>query len=193
MSSTAARGDTTTLPEASYQSGKNHYSEPSRRPGRRFVFGHPAHFVAFGFGAGLARYAPGTVGTLVAFPVYYSVQHALPEQLLLAFIAVSFLLGIWVCQITGRNLGVHDHGGMVWDEIVAFMLVLYFIPQHWLWQIAAFVLFRIFDILKPPPIRQFDQRIRNGFGVMLDDMLAAFYALLCLAAWQHVHTWLMAK
>jgi len=176
-----------TLPEA------HHPSEQGRQPERRFVFGHPAHFIAFGFGVGLARYAPGTFGTLVAFPVYYGLQQALPGQFVLACIAVSFVLGIWVCQITGRNLGVHDHGGMVWDEIVAFMLVLYVIPQQWLWQAAAFVLFRFFDIVKPPPIRQLDQRIRNGFGVMLDDLLAAFYTLLCLAAWQHVRTWLITK
>jgi phosphatidylglycerophosphatase A len=139
------------------------------------------------------RFAPGTFGTLVAFPIYYGLRQALPDQFVLACIAVSFLLGVWVCQITGRHLGVHDHGGMVWDEIVAFMLVLYVIPQQLLWQVSAFVLFRIFDILKPPPIRQLDQRITNGFGVMLDDLLAAFYALLCLAAWQRAHAWLMAN
>ena len=182
----------TSAPEATITSSEaQHPSEPARQAGRRFVFAHPAHFIAFGFGVGLARHAPGTFGTLVAFPVYYGLQQALPGQLLLACIAVSFLLGIWVCQITGRDLGVHDHGGMVWDEIVAFMLVLYFVPQNVLWQVAAFVLFRFFDIVKPPPIRQLDRRIRNGFGVMLDDLLAAFYALLCLAAWQHVYNWLM--
>jgi phosphatidylglycerophosphatase A len=167
--------------------------ESRRQPSRRFVFGHPAHFVAFGFGAGLAPYAPGTFGTIVAFPIYYGLRQVLPDQLLLACIVLSFVLGIWVCQITGRNLGVHDHGGMVWDEIAAFMLVLYFVPQQLLWQLSAFVLFRIFDILKPPPIRRLDRNIENGFGVMLDDLLAAFYALLCLAAWQHVYSWLMAK
>jgi phosphatidylglycerophosphatase A len=91
--------------------------------------------------------------------------------------------------VTGRNLGVHDHGGMVWDEIAAFMLVLYFIPPQPMWQAFAFLLFRVFDIVKPPPIRRLDQKIQNGFGVMLDDVLAAFYALLCLAAAQRVYSW----
>lgn len=172
-----------TLSEARRQSG------PRREPGPRFVFGHLAHFVAFGFGIGLIPYGPGTFGTILAFPIYYGLQRVLPEQAVLACIVGSVLLGIWVCQITGRNLGVHDHGGMVWDEIAAFMLVLYFIPQQPLWQAFAFLLFRIFDILKPPPIRRLDLRIQNGFGVMLDDLVAAFYALLCLAAWQRVYTW----
>ena len=182
-----------TLPEAGFRSEQRHDSEPPRRPGGQFVFGHPAHFIAFGFGVGLVPYAPGTFGTIVAFPIYYGLRQALPDQLLLVCIALSFVLGIWVCQITGRHLGVHDHGGMVWDEIAAFMLVLYFVPQQLLWQLAAFLLFRVFDILKPPPIRQLDQRIKSGFGVMLDDLLAAFYALLCLAAWHHVHSWLITK
>ena len=167
-------------------------SDPRRRPGLRFVFGHPAHFVAFGFGIGLIPHAPGTFGTLLAFPIYYGLHSALPDQVLLACIAASVVIGIWACQVTGRNLGVHDHGGMVWDEIAAFMLVLYFIPQQPLWQAFAFLLFRIFDILKPPPIGRLDLRIRNGFGVMLDDLVAAFYALLCLAAWQRIYLWSMS-
>jgi phosphatidylglycerophosphatase A len=166
-------------------------SEVRRRPGPVFVVSNPAHFIAFGFGVGLIPFAPGTFGTILGFPIYWGLQRVLPDQAVLAFIAASFLLGIWVCQVTGRNLGVHDHGGMVWDEIAAFMLVLYFIPQHPLWQAFAFLLFRLFDILKPPPIRRLDQRIQNGFGVMLDDLLAAFYALLCLALWQRFSTWLM--
>ena len=161
----------------------------ARRPTLAFVFSNPAHFLAFGFGVGIVPFAPGTLGTLLGFPLYYGLAAILPDQALLACIALSFVAGIWICGVTGRNLGVHDHGGMVWDEIAAFMLVLFFIPAQPLWQAFAFLLFRLFDILKPPPIRQLDRGIQNGFGVMLDDLVAAFYALLCLAAWQRIHEW----
>ena len=154
----------------------------ARRPTFAFVFSHPAHFLAFGFGVGIAPFAPGTLGTLLGFPLYYGLAALLPDQAVLALIGLAFVAGIWFCEVTGRNLGVHDHGGMVWDEIAAFMLVLYFVPAQPLWQAFAFLLFRLFDILKPPPIRGLDRRIQNGFGVMLDDLVAAFYALLCLAA-----------
>jgi len=160
-----------------------------RQPTLRFVFAHPAHFFAFGFGVGLVPVAPGTLGTVLGFPIYYGLAGIMSQQALLACIAASFIVGIWVCDITGRHLGVHDHGGMVWDEIAAFMLVLFFIPAQPLWQAFAFLLFRLFDILKPPPIRRLDQGIHNGFGVMLDDLVAAFYALLCLAAWQRIYDW----
>jgi phosphatidylglycerophosphatase A len=161
----------------------------ARRPTWRFVFANPAHLVAFGFGVGMVPLGPGTFGTVLAFPVFYVLSESLPDPAVLACIAASFLIGVWVCDITGRHLGVHDHGGMVWDEIAAFMLVLYFVPQQPIWQAYAFLLFRVFDIVKPPPIRRLDQGIRNGFGVMLDDLVAAFYALLCLALWQRAHTW----
>ena len=163
--------------------------ETPRRPTLRFVLANPAHFIAFGFGVGLFPLGPGTLGTVLAFPIYYALAAILPGEALLACIVAAMLIGIWVCQVTGRNLGVHDHGGMVWDEIAAFMLVLYFIPPQPMWQAFAFLLFRVFDIVKPPPIRRLDQMIQNGFGVMLDDVLAAFYALLCLAAAQRVYSW----
>ena len=99
-------------------------------------------------------------------------------------IYVMFFVGIWACALTGRALGAHDHGGMVWDEIVAFLLVLFFTPDNLMWQAFAFLLFRFFDIYKPQPIRYYDKKLRGGFGVMFDDMLAAFYTLLCLAAWK---------
>lgn len=162
--------------------------EARRRPTLRFVLSNPAHFIAFGFGVGLARPGPGTFGTILAFPIFYGLSELMPDRALLACIGASILIGAWVCDVTGRHLGIHDHGGMVWDEIAAFMLVLFFIPPQPLWQAFAFLLFRVFDIVKPPPIRRLDQRIRNGFGVMLDDLVAAFYALLCLAVWQRIHT-----
>lgn len=145
---------------------------------------HPAHFLAFGFGAGLVPVAPGTAGTLLAFPLFWGLAPRLAAGEFLALLAVMFVAGIWACGKTGRALGVADHGGMVWDEVVAFMLVLFFTPDSLYWQAGAFLLFRVFDILKPQPIRYYDRTFKNGFGVMLDDLVAAFYVLLLLALWR---------
>ncbi|MBU2642713.1 MAG: phosphatidylglycerophosphatase A [Gammaproteobacteria bacterium] len=148
------------------------------QPDLKFLFAHPAHLIAFGFGSGLAPKAPGTVGTLLGWPLLWlivAVVPGLPNQLVL--LMASFLLGVWACGQTGRALGVADHGGMVWDEIVAFALVLLFTPAGWIWAGIAFLLFRFFDIVKPWPIRLADRRLKNGFGVMFDDLLAAGYAL----------------
>jgi phosphatidylglycerophosphatase A len=154
------------------------------RPSARFVFSHPAHCIAFGFGIGLIPFAPGTFGTLLALPMHAWLLPRLGDQAYAALLPVMFLVGVWACQVTGRRLGVHDHGGMVWDETVAFLIVLYFTPASPVWQAFAFLLFRLFDIAKPMPIRHFDRTIRNGLGVMFDDLLAAFYTLLCLAGWK---------
>lgn len=154
------------------------------RPDVRFLLAHPAHFIAFGFGAGLARSAPGTVGTLVAFPIFWIVHPRVPDGWFAALLAVLFGVGVWACERTGRDLRVHDHGAMVFDEVVAFLLVLFMLPQEPWWQAAGFVLFRLFDIVKPIPIRYYDRTVRNGFGVMLDDLIAAFYALIVAAAWK---------
>ena len=100
---------------------------------------------------------------------------------MLGLIVMLFALGIWACDVTGRKLGIPDHSSMVWDEIVAFLLVLAIVPRELAWQAAAFVLFRVFDIAKPPPIRYFERRYRGGFGVMFDDIVAAAYTLIVLA------------
>lgn len=142
---------------------------------------HPAHIIALGAGAGLVPVAPGTAGTLLAFPLYWGLANWLASPAVLALITAGFVVGIWACGETGRALGAADHGAMVWDEIVAFALVLVFTPAGWKWQAGAFLLFRFFDIVKPPPIRYFDRKWKNGFGVMFDDLLAALYALLVLA------------
>ena len=151
------------------------------KPGRAFALSHPAHLVAFGFGAGLSPWAPGTIGTLVAWPVGWLLAEAYPPAVLLGVILALFAVGVWACSVTGRRLGVHDHQGMVWDEIVAFLLIAAVLPRSFFWQLAGFVAFRFFDILKPPPIRWFERRYQGGFGVMGDDILAAGYALLVLA------------
>jgi phosphatidylglycerophosphatase A len=151
------------------------------KPSWRFVLGRPAHFIAFGFGAGLAPFAPGTFGTLLALPLFWLFQPHVAPLAFLLLIALLFGLGVWACEMTGRALGVHDHGGMVWDETVAFLLVLFFTPAALLWQAAAFALFRAFDILKPQPIRHFDRTLKSGFGAMFDDLIAALYTLIILA------------
>jgi phosphatidylglycerophosphatase A len=141
----------------------------------------PAHIIALGAGSGLVRGAPGTAGTLAAFPLFALLALFCTPLQQLALIAFGFVLGIWACARTGNALGVADPGAIVWDEIVAFMLVLFFTPAGYAWQAFAFLLFRFFDIVKPPPIAWFDRRWKNGFGVMFDDLLAAFYTLLVLA------------
>ena len=151
------------------------------RPSWRFLLRHPAHFIAFGGGAGLAPRAPGTAGTLLALPLYWLLAPRLAASELLVLVGALFALGVWACDVAGRALGAADHGGMVWDEVVAFLLVLIFIPQTLLWQAAAFLLFRVFDIVKPPPIRYYERTFKSGFGVMLDDVVAAFYTLMVFA------------
>ena len=151
------------------------------RPKASFAFSHPAHVIAFGAGAGLVPYAPGTAGTLLAWPIGWLLGGKLPVLAVLGLIVTLFALGIWACDVTGRKLGIPDHSSMVWDEIVAFLLVLAIVPRELAWQAAAFVLFRVFDIAKPPPIRYFERRYRDGFGVMFDDIVAAAYALIALA------------
>ncbi|HUQ74820.1 MAG TPA: phosphatidylglycerophosphatase A [Burkholderiales bacterium] len=150
-------------------------------PSPAFAFSHPAHVIAFGLGAGLAPRAPGTAGTLVAWPLGWLLGAVLPPLAIVGLLVGLFLLGIWACAVTGRNLGVHDHGAMVWDEIVAFLLILSLLPREFAWQAAGFVLFRAFDIAKPAPIGWFERRFHGGFGVMFDDLLAAGYTLLVLA------------
>ena len=150
-------------------------------PTVRFMLSHPAHCIALGFGTGLAPVAPGTVGTLLAYPLFYVLSMWVNTYEMFGIIAAFFLLGVWACERTGRAMGISDHSGMVWDEVVAMMLILLVIPAEANWWVAAFFLFRIFDVLKPPPIRYFDQTIKGGFGVMFDDILAAFYTLLVLA------------
>ena len=155
-----------------------------KKPSWEFITSRFSHFIAFGGGLGLSRYAPGTIGTLLAFPMYWFFSHYLDPIIFLLLIDLLFILGIYVCSVTGRALGAHDHGGMVWDETVAFLLILFFIPDNWLWQLAAFGLFRFFDIVKPQPIKYYDNKLRGGFGVMFDDLLAAFYTLLTLAVFK---------
>ena len=151
------------------------------RPHPAFVFSHPAHAVAFGFGAGLVPFAPGTVGTALGWGLGWALGGMHPGIFLFT-VAVCFVIGAWACELTGRHLGIADHGAMVWDETVAFLLILAIVPRELAWQAAAFAAFRFFDIAKPPPIRHFERRYGGGFGVMFDDLVAAAYTVLLLAA-----------
>jgi phosphatidylglycerophosphatase A len=155
-------------------------------PTLEFLVRHPAHFIALGFGAGLAPAAPGTVGTLVAIPIAAALRAHFGDGVFVAAIVVFGLIGIWAAQVTGRDLGASDHGAIVWDEVVAFLLVLYFVGDGVLRVAPAFVVFRFFDIAKPPPIRRLERRFRNGFGVMADDVVAAGYTLVVLALGQRL-------
>lgn len=152
------------------------------RPNAEFVFSHPAHFVALGFGSGLSPFAPGTVGTLLAFPLYGALADQLDSLQLFLLLCSLYLLGVWACRKTGEDLGIADHTSMNWDEVVAFMLVLMLTPAGLAWQAFAFFAFRAFDVVKPQPIRHFDRTLKGGFGVMFDDIVAAFYTLLLMAA-----------
>lgn len=149
------------------------------QPNLKLLLSHPAHFCALGFGSGLAKKAPGTFGTLIGMPLFLLIAE-LSFYSQLAIISALFLVGIYFCDKTGKALGVSDHGGIVWDEIVAIMLVLTVTPYQWQCWFAAFLLFRLFDIWKPAPIRQCDAKVKGGFGVMLDDLLAAIYTIISL-------------
>jgi len=155
--------------------------ETMQRPDRSFLFAHPSHFLACGLGSGLSPWAPGTAGTLFAWVMYLLIKPQFSDGAFLVFLAVAFAIGVLACDRTGRDLGVPDHGSIVWDEIVPFWLVLLLTPPSLWWQAAAFLLFRVFDIVKPPPANWIDARMKNGLGVMLDDAVAAGFTVLALA------------
>lgn len=157
---------------------------------RRFVLSHPAHFIALGAGSGLSRFAPGTAGTLWAWAVFLLLQVWLTPFQMGVLIGVSTLVGWWACTLTARHMGVADPGAIVWDEIVAFWLILWLVtPTTFGGELAAFILFRYFDAAKPGPVRWADQLFkgfgwRGGWGIMFDDFVAAFCTLLVMALWR---------
>lgn len=157
-------------------------AEPTRpsRASLRFVWAHPAHALAFGFGAGLSGVAPGTVGTIAAVPLYLLLRGLLGSGSYWALTAALFALGVWACGHTARALEAHDDPGIVWDEIVGYLIAMGFAPTGWEWVMAGFMVFRFFDIIKPWPIKSVDQRLGGGIGIMLDDALAALYSIAAL-------------
>ena len=163
---------------------------PAFKPNARFMLSHPAHAIALGFGAGLSPLAPGTAGTLWAWLAYLVMQPWLTGPQMGWLIVVSTLVGWWACTVTAKNMGVLDPGSIVWDEVVAFWLVLWLImPTSFTGQLVAFGLFRFFDAVKPGPVAWADQHFkgfnaRGGFGILFDDFVAAFCTLLVIALWR---------
>lgn len=160
------------------------------RPGGRFLFSHPAHFIALGAGSGLSPVAPGTVGTLWAWVSFAVLQLYLTHAQMAWVIAAALPLGWWACTVTARNMHSLDPGSIVCDEVLAFWIMLWLIaPAGFGAQCAAFVLFRFFDAVKPGPVAWADSLFhgfgyKGGFGIMLDDLVAAFCALFVIAAWR---------
>jgi len=168
------------------------WKAPEGAPNFAALLRHPVDFISFGFGTGLIYPAPGTWGTLLGIPVFWLLL--LPQSLpiFLAGLAIAFLFGCWCCGVSTRRMGVHDHSGIVWDEVVGFVVTmlptLWFLPNlvsdpaaFALWSAVGFLLFRVFDIIKPWPIRLADRHVEGGFGIMIDDVLAGIEAAAVLA------------
>ncbi|GAB4200984.1 MAG: phosphatidylglycerophosphatase A [Wenzhouxiangellaceae bacterium] len=141
----------------------------------------PAGFLALGFGSGLSPWMPGTAGSLAALPLAYWLK-MLPLWLYFVVLAVTVLIGFWACDVTGKRLGVHDHGAIVWDEFCGLWLTVALVPNQWPWLVLGFFLFRAFDIAKVWPASWFDRKVHNGIGVMLDDLAAGLWGMLVLQA-----------
>ena len=139
----------------------------------------PVHFLAFGFGSGLAPFAPGTFGTLMAIPLYLLMSR-LPLSGYILITLIVCVTGVWICGNSSKKLGVHDHSGIVWDEFAGYFITMIMAPSGWLWIVIGFSLFRLFDIWKPWPISWLDKKVQGGFGIMIDDILAGVFALVCL-------------
>ena len=146
---------------------------------KRLRLSNPIHFLALGFGSGLAAKAPGTFGTIAAIPLYLLMSHlSLPVYLALTLLSV--LVGIYICGKAANDMQVHDHGAIVWDEVAGLLITLIAAPAGWVWILVGFGLFRFFDILKPWPIRWLDAKVHGGLGIMIDDVLAGVFAAICL-------------
>ena len=144
--------------------------------------------LSVGFGSGLSPFAPGTMGTLAAIPPYLLLSR-LELLVFIAVLIIGFIVGVYLCDFTSKALGVHDHGGIVWDEFIGFWITMIAVPEvNWQWILAGFLLFRFFDIVKPWPVKLADKRIQGGFGIMIDDVLAGLYALGCM----HLLYWLVS-
>jgi phosphatidylglycerophosphatase A len=145
----------------------------------RELIKRPVCFLGLGFGSGLAPKAPGTFGTIVAIPIYLLMQN-LSLMSYITLTVIAFLVGIWICQQSADWLEKEDPSAVVWDEIVGYLVTMVAAPQGWQWIAIGFVLFRIFDILKPWPISLADRELHGGFGIMLDDVIAGIMAAGCL-------------
>lgn len=148
-------------------------------PSFKELLGNPDYLFAFGFGSGLAAKAPGTFGTLAAVPIFWLIQD-LHWSFYLSWLCVTFALGVYWCDRASKKMGVHDHGGIVWDEFVGYWITMFMAPKGWIWMLIGFVAFRFFDIVKPWPINWLDKKVKGGFGIMIDDVIAGIYALIVL-------------
>ena len=155
-------------------------------PSRPRPFRRPVQFLAFGFGSGLAPRAPGTAGTLVAVPLYWLIADW-SLAWYSVFLVAATIAGIWICGAASRELKVHDHPGIVWDEFVGYWITMWAVPAEWVWMLAGFVVFRVFDIVKPWPISHLDRTVKGGFGIMIDDIIAGIMACVTL----HVALWIL--
>ncbi|GAB6050986.1 hypothetical protein JCM16106_18370 [Hydrogenophilus islandicus] len=155
-----------------------------REPAYRLLL-HPVHFLTLGFGSGLARWAPGTVGTLAGWFLWPLLRHQMGDLTLVAWLVAATLFGLWACGVTARALGDDDPGAVVWDEIVALWWVLLLLPERFDLQLVAVLLFRLFDIAKPWPIGAVERRFSGGVGIMIDDLVAAAMTLLVVATARH--------
>jgi len=155
-------------------------TEQARVPAKLLL--NPIHLLSLGFGSGLSPKMPGTMGTVVGVGLYLllPMQYLTDWKIYLGIIVFTFLIGIYLCGYTAKTLNVHDHPGIVWDEIVGYFITMFMVPKEWLWILIGFILFRIFDILKPWPISIADKRLKGGFGIMLDDVIAAIFALIII-------------
>ena len=139
----------------------------------------PTLMLAFGFGSGLSRLAPGTVGTIAAIPLWWLLTQLSPP-LYLATVLVAAIIGVSICGRAAEQMGVHDHGGIVWDEFVGYWITMFMAPAGVVWMLVGFALFRVLDIAKPWPIKWADEKVEGGLGIMLDDVIAGILACLCL-------------
>lgn len=165
---------------------KKKIKQPLISPTWQFICQHPAYFLAFGFGSGLSKWAPGTMGSLMAIPLYGLLLLFLSPMLIFLVAIVMFFLGAWAAEKTSCKLGLQDYSGIVIDEIVAMWMILAIAPQTWIGVAVSFILFRIIDILKPWPIHWFDQHVTGGLGVMLDDIIAAAFVMLTFFIWKTI-------
>ncbi len=140
---------------------------------------NPAHCLSLGFGSGLAPKMPGTMGTVIGV-VLFILFPVLDWKIYLGIVALAFIVGVFLCDYTAKALNVHDHPGIVWDEIVGYFITMFMVPKSWVWILIGFILFRIFDILKPWPISIADKKVHGGFGIMLDDVIAGVFALIII-------------
>ncbi|PVZ72552.1 phosphatidylglycerophosphatase A family protein [Pelagibaculum spongiae] len=150
------------------------------------IWKNPVHFLAFGFGSGAAPVAPGTFGTLAAVPLFLLMS----PLSLWAYAVITLLIclvGVWICGKTSSDIGVHDHGGIVWDEFAGYLITMFALPFSWQSIVGGFIVFRIFDIFKPWPIKWLDQKVHGGLGIMLDDILAGVFSCLVM----HLLFWLI--